>query len=355
MREEKKSESLEVRLSYSQKIAFMEACKKEGLTASEALRAGIEGFLEEHSQQSQSTFQIKDVVTLMKRNIKKTLGTAGAVAAGGMLMLATPVVASDEMFERLDRNSDGVITSGEISANDSAVFEILDTNNDGEISLAEFDSEAIVTGINDNIFVNDDGEDVRVITVNRAELQALEDGEFQVNEHRWTEHVDVDATEAEIEEIIARTMERLTELEGMEMDAHIARIRAMELAENQEEIRIRVEQARDEAREHAQQHAREAIRQAEHAIVIVRELDVDEIGRMADLEGVEVDLSGLEELQALIDEHGVAAFIDLEELERDLDMEFDGNIHVEILRETAHAEELEGEAATDDDAPVREF
>ena len=66
MRDEKKSETLEVRLPYSQKIAFMEACRKEGITASEALRAGIAQFLATRDGQSQRNNLIEDLVTAMK-------------------------------------------------------------------------------------------------------------------------------------------------------------------------------------------------------------------------------------------------------------------------------------------------
>jgi hypothetical protein len=353
MREEKKSESLEVRLSYSQKIAFMEACRKEGLTASEALRAGIEGFLDEHDRQSQRQFQMKDVVTLMKRNLRKSLATAGAVAASSAMLLAMPSAASDEAFERLDRNSDGVLTAGEISANDSAVFEILDTNDDGQISADEFNSEAVVTGVNDNVFISDEGEEVRVITVNRTELGSLEDGEIEVREHRWVENVDVDMSDEEIQEIIERTMERLSEIEEMEIEAHISRAHAMELADR-EHIRIEIARARDEARA--------AVREAARAVIVVQEIDTDEIARIAELEGVEIDLSGLEELQALLDEEGLAGIIDLEELERDLDIELDGEARVIIHREhiehgdhaehEAHEPELEGEM---EEEPMREY
>ncbi len=348
MREEKKSESLEVRLSYSQKIAFMEACRKEGLTASEALRAGIEGFLDEHDRQSQRQFQMKDVVTLMKRNIKKTLATAGALAASSAMLLAMPSAASGEAFERFDRNSDGVLTAGEISANDSAVFEILDTNGDGQISPDEFDSQAVVTGVNDNVFISEDGEEVRVITVNRTELGSLEDGEIEVREHRWVENVDVDMSDEEIQEIIERTMERLSEIEEMDIEAHISRAQAMEMADR-EHIRIEIARAQDDARR--------AVREAARAVVIVQEIDTAEIARIAELEGVDIDLSGLEELQALLDAEGLAGIIDLEELERDLDIELDGDARVIIHREHLHTEdeaaELEGDV--EEEAPMREY
>ena len=42
---EKKSERFEVRLPHSKKIAFQEACDRQGDTPSEAIRRSIEGYL----------------------------------------------------------------------------------------------------------------------------------------------------------------------------------------------------------------------------------------------------------------------------------------------------------------------
>ena len=46
MREPKKSETLEIRLPYGSKQAFMDRCRAEGRSASETMRAFIDGYVQ---------------------------------------------------------------------------------------------------------------------------------------------------------------------------------------------------------------------------------------------------------------------------------------------------------------------
>ena len=48
MRKPKKCETIEIRLPYEAKRAFMERCRSEGRSASEAIRELIEGYLQPH-------------------------------------------------------------------------------------------------------------------------------------------------------------------------------------------------------------------------------------------------------------------------------------------------------------------
>lgn len=50
MRPEKKSETIEIRLPYTQKLAFMRACAARGVTASDALRTFIGDFVSDDEQ-----------------------------------------------------------------------------------------------------------------------------------------------------------------------------------------------------------------------------------------------------------------------------------------------------------------
>lgn len=197
-RDEKKSESLEVRLPYSQKIAFMDACREEGITASEALRAGIDEFLASREGQSQQSNQFRDVVTLMKTNPKKTAGSLMALSLGAALFTAMPSAAQDELFVQYDKNKDGVLTVGEISENDGKVFEVLDKNGDGQITADEFEREAEVTQTMDAIEQDEDGNDVRVITFEQTKIMLGEEGKAHVMVSRWAESVDLDATDEEV-------------------------------------------------------------------------------------------------------------------------------------------------------------
>lgn len=101
----KKSETLEIRLPYESKVAFMARCRAEGLTASEVLRGVIEA---------------QDPRPL----VPVTRGWSGwlqvlAVASTGALIgaVAVPSIAQAlpqrAAFERLDVDHNGVLTPGE--------------------------------------------------------------------------------------------------------------------------------------------------------------------------------------------------------------------------------------------------
>ena len=116
MREKlKKSESLEIRIPYPTKLAFMARCRAEGRSASEALREMIEG-------------------RLAPRRIRWRQIGAALLAAAGMTAVAAPSLARTGLhagFDRLDRNGDGRVTAAE--------FRALDANRDGAVSVRELD------------------------------------------------------------------------------------------------------------------------------------------------------------------------------------------------------------------------
>jgi hypothetical protein len=101
----KKSETLEVRLPYPTKQAFMARCRDDGRSASEAVRAFIETEVGERAKPGRRR--------LMARLAAGALiaAAAGAVAAP---TLAHPNRAAD--FLRLDANHDGVLTLQEFRA-----------------------------------------------------------------------------------------------------------------------------------------------------------------------------------------------------------------------------------------------
>ena len=96
-RQPKKSETLEIRLSHAAKTAFMERCRAEGLTASEALRAHIEG-------PPRKGLRAPAVVAAL-------IGLAiGAVAAPSLAAAAGKVSSDRAAFARMDANGDGVVS-----------------------------------------------------------------------------------------------------------------------------------------------------------------------------------------------------------------------------------------------------
>lgn len=111
---QKKSETIEIRLPYAAKQAFMADCRARGRTASEALR----GFIDTRIGGDER-----------RRRWRLAAGAliAMAVAAGAVPSLARP--AARDAFARMDRNGDGVVSQAE--------FGRLDADRDGKVTLRE--------------------------------------------------------------------------------------------------------------------------------------------------------------------------------------------------------------------------
>ena len=107
----KKSESLEIRIPYPTKQAFMARCRDEGRSASEALRGNID------SQLGQETPARALRKTWGRKSWRLIAGAliAAAVGAAAVPSLARPGLRAAE-FARLDANHDGVITLAEFRA-----------------------------------------------------------------------------------------------------------------------------------------------------------------------------------------------------------------------------------------------
>ena len=96
-RQPKKSETLEIRLSHEAKAAFMARCQAAGVTASEALRAHIEG-------QPRKARRAPAVIAAL-------IGLAiGAVAPPSLAAAAGKVSSDRDAFARMDANGDGVVS-----------------------------------------------------------------------------------------------------------------------------------------------------------------------------------------------------------------------------------------------------
>ena len=103
MAEPKKSETIEIRLSYQMKQAFMRRCRDEQRSASDAVRTFIDGELRS--------------LPGGRRKSRPSMRLAAAAALGAALGLgaAAPSFAqasqtSKAVFDQLDRNHDGVLT-----------------------------------------------------------------------------------------------------------------------------------------------------------------------------------------------------------------------------------------------------
>jgi hypothetical protein len=152
-RQPKKSEFLEVRLPHPTKQAFMDRCRRDGTSASEAVRGFIDGYLAGGERRPRRLIGLKLAAA------GAALLAAGAVAAPS---LAHPGL--QQTFAQLDANGDGRISQAEflrgaaVNAEVSLgrasrpvslpagarlraiaqAFDGMDSNHDGALSLAEF-------------------------------------------------------------------------------------------------------------------------------------------------------------------------------------------------------------------------
>ncbi|MEO0607532.1 MAG: hypothetical protein AAFY82_04825 [Pseudomonadota bacterium] len=179
-RKEKKSESLDIRLPYEQKRAFMEATRTRGETASQALRDFIVTYIED-ARLAETPNPVQEITMTLARHRLKTLATATGAALGVFSIAALPSAADSTAFERLDKNKDGIITEGEIlPGQDADIIEQLDTDGSGGVSQAEL--EAAGNHIVVRSSVSDDSDDGRKVTkakVKVLEFSDAEDGDIR--------------------------------------------------------------------------------------------------------------------------------------------------------------------------------
>lgn len=107
----KKSETLEVRLPFETKTAFMARCRDKGRTASEAVRAYIDAEIAAGSA--------------VRREVMRGWRAAAVAAVAGLALgaVAAPSLAqvsreqdTAQTFQTLDLNHDGVLTAAEFRA-----------------------------------------------------------------------------------------------------------------------------------------------------------------------------------------------------------------------------------------------
>jgi hypothetical protein len=154
----KKTETLELRLPYETKQAFMARCRDAGTSASETLRGFIAGYVDDRGACRRDRKRLAIRIGLV------SIALAAATAVAEPALARASVSAS---FAQLDANRDDRISfaefaraakpdvaldvgpavslaeSGRLSADLKArilreSFDRIDTNRDGELSLAEF-------------------------------------------------------------------------------------------------------------------------------------------------------------------------------------------------------------------------
>jgi Ca2+-binding EF-hand superfamily protein len=150
----KKSDKLEVRLPHATKQAFLQRCRAEGRSASEAVRGFIDSYPARPLTQKE-----------LPMNLRPALAYAAATAAL-IIGVVTPTATSSRaapdfkaIFNGIDSNHDGKVTKEEMtgkrtgggvtgnpngkrsgSVSLSPGFDDLDVNRDGAVVFAEFEA-----------------------------------------------------------------------------------------------------------------------------------------------------------------------------------------------------------------------
>jgi hypothetical protein len=108
-REPKKSETIEIRLSHEAKSAFMDRCRADSVTASEAIRALIDARIADRPEAPEGR--------KLPWRLVAAIAAGMAIGAGATApALAHANQARQAAFDRLDRNHDGVLSYEEYSA-----------------------------------------------------------------------------------------------------------------------------------------------------------------------------------------------------------------------------------------------
>lgn len=142
---EKKSERFEVRLPFSKKQAFVQACENQGDTPSEAIRRFIHTYLR-RAEQDDAGMARRTFRQRTRQNL--TFGLTGVIAIAAVALFGPQSCASlkaqnyeskrQALFATYDADGDGELKLGEISANDKGLHDVLDIDDSQTISLSEF-------------------------------------------------------------------------------------------------------------------------------------------------------------------------------------------------------------------------
>jgi Ca2+-binding EF-hand superfamily protein len=111
----KKSETLEVRIPYETKQAFLNACREDGTTASEVVRDKVQDYLDMRERPSLNEDK-RTLIMKLPQPIRRygwRAAVGGVAAIGFVGVAALPSAAAPDFkaqFGRLDKNADGVIS-----------------------------------------------------------------------------------------------------------------------------------------------------------------------------------------------------------------------------------------------------
>jgi len=252
-RREKKSESLEIRLPYSQKQAFMEACRERGVTASDTLRQFIADDLDALTEDQQD----KAWTTTVKNNPFKTAAGVAATALAAAAFGTSASMANDTVFDRFDANDDATVTYGEFMAqltpSDVAIdtptppppsgstqseqvmetrvvmrgptpppaprpgdaatelFRSMDQDGSGSLDANEFEADGTIVRRSDET-VEINGKENRMIGLEITTYDVTEKGSISIGKSMLTKLVEPDAPDGVVEQAFRDLREELADM-----------------------------------------------------------------------------------------------------------------------------------------------
>ena len=173
MVQEKKSERLEIRLGYTEKQDFAEACDSQGDTPSGALRRFIRGYVRRADADNfSSAWRARTrkrfwLVALGSVSAALLMATGGVWALGHLLSDPT----DDDIFTARDIDGDGTLSTIEHGLRPSpddvphSVMRVLDLDASGTISRDEFVSKGRMIYTDDGSILTDSTESMPELTL----------------------------------------------------------------------------------------------------------------------------------------------------------------------------------------------
>jgi len=203
-RPEKKSERFEVRLPYSKKQDFVQACEDQGDTPSSAVRRFIDSYVRRADADTMK-MAVRSLPKLAVRRWRQLF--AVLIIVCGFMMLAWFAfgfaIASNSkwkakgLFAEYDKNKNGLIEVGEITENDEHLHRVLNIDGKLGISEAEFFTKGtmhwkFVDPNNQEVLKNDKG----LLTHRRITRRTNIIGDDTIKDYK-TNYVKFDLTASE--------------------------------------------------------------------------------------------------------------------------------------------------------------
>ncbi len=205
-RQPKKSEKLEVRLPYGEKVQFMDRVTAHGQSVSQVLRALIKEY-------SDPSVPKKELSTLKPRVVKKPWVLGGLLLVGA-LAGAFPASANRSLFQVFDRDNNGRITSGEItSEGDLEILKAMDKDGSGWISPREFVSSSSGISFKETSDDFHNGKVARRLDFVHVKFELAEDGKVQEHLKTGSMAIPFDISEADLAKIKSQIERSFSQLE----------------------------------------------------------------------------------------------------------------------------------------------